>query len=287
MDALNTKIKNILAEKATKIIPENIKKDVKILGITGNYEGSGGGGHNVTVDTSISYSSSMDIRYLITECGDIDTSNMRTMENFFQYCKNLTTIPLLNTSNVTSMQNMFTYCENLETIAQLNTSNVTNMQNMFNRCYKLTTIPLLNTSAVTNMYGMFSNCNGLIFVPKLNTSNVTNMQSMFDNCINLTSVPQLDTSKAVYLQKMFNYCRKLTTVPQFDWSSAVNVSEMFRDCPLLSDDSLNNILASCLTLNNGTKKLYGLGLYTTVYPVSRYENLSNYQAFLDAGWTVA
>lgn len=244
------------------------------------------GNYNVTVDTSIGYSSGSDIRYLITECGDIDTSNLRTMENFFSYCKNLIAIPLLNTSNVTSMASMCTYCEKLETIAQLNTSNVTSMQNMFMRCYALQTIPLFNTSNVTVMSNMFNTCDSLTSVPLLNTSNVTNMQSMFDNCVNLTSVPQLDTSKAVYLQRMFNYCRKLTTVPQFDWSSAVNVSDMFKDCPLLSDNSLNNILASCITLNNGTKKLYGLGLYTSVYPVSRYENLSNYQAFLNAGWAV-
>ena len=35
MDILNTKIKSILTEKNTKIKPENIKKDVNILGITG------------------------------------------------------------------------------------------------------------------------------------------------------------------------------------------------------------------------------------------------------------
>lgn len=38
MDILNTKIKNILAEKATKIKPENIKKDVTIFNITGTLE---------------------------------------------------------------------------------------------------------------------------------------------------------------------------------------------------------------------------------------------------------
>ena len=39
MDILNTKIKNILTEKNTKILPANIKKDINILGITGTYEG--------------------------------------------------------------------------------------------------------------------------------------------------------------------------------------------------------------------------------------------------------
>lgn len=39
MDILNTKIKSILTEKSTKIRPENIKKDVNILGVNGNYTG--------------------------------------------------------------------------------------------------------------------------------------------------------------------------------------------------------------------------------------------------------
>ena len=39
MDILNTKIKSILTEKNTKIKPENIKKNIEILGITGSYEG--------------------------------------------------------------------------------------------------------------------------------------------------------------------------------------------------------------------------------------------------------
>lgn len=42
MDILNTKIKSILTEKNTKILPENIKAGINILGIIGTYEGGGG-----------------------------------------------------------------------------------------------------------------------------------------------------------------------------------------------------------------------------------------------------
>ena len=40
MSNLKTNLEQILQEKETKIIPENIKKDVEILGVTGTYEGS-------------------------------------------------------------------------------------------------------------------------------------------------------------------------------------------------------------------------------------------------------
>ena len=36
---LEDNIRLILTEKDEKILPENIKKDVSILGVTGNYEG--------------------------------------------------------------------------------------------------------------------------------------------------------------------------------------------------------------------------------------------------------
>lgn len=36
---LKTKLQNILNEKGTKLIPENIKYDITILGVTGTYDG--------------------------------------------------------------------------------------------------------------------------------------------------------------------------------------------------------------------------------------------------------
>ena len=40
---LQTKLDTILLDKNTNLLPENIKKDITVLGITGTYEGSGGG----------------------------------------------------------------------------------------------------------------------------------------------------------------------------------------------------------------------------------------------------
>ena len=43
MNILENNLTQILNEKSTKIIPENIKKDVQIFDVVGTYEGSGGG----------------------------------------------------------------------------------------------------------------------------------------------------------------------------------------------------------------------------------------------------
>lgn len=42
MSDLKTNLEQILQEKETKIIPENIKKDIQIFDITGTYEGNSG-----------------------------------------------------------------------------------------------------------------------------------------------------------------------------------------------------------------------------------------------------
>ena len=60
---------------------------------------------------------------------------------------------------------------------------------------------------------------------------------------------------------------------------------MFSNCPSLSDESLNNILAMCTNASSytRTKTLAYIGL--TLEQAEKCMTMSNYQAFLDAGWT--
>lgn len=194
----------------------------------------------------------------------VDTSNKTSFNGTFQSCYSLITIPLLNTQNTTNMQSMFNKCNNLRSIPLLNTQNVSNMSYMFYGCVSLETIPLLNTQNVSNMSNMFYGCNALRKMPLINTSNVSDFSSMFYNCY------------------------ALVDVPAFDLSSATNLNSMFASCPSLSDNSLNNILAMCISATSftGTKKLSSLGIYDT-FLRDRIPSLSNYQDFLNAGWTIS
>lgn len=198
---------------------------------------------------------------LIKEIPLIDTSNMTGMAGMFQNMRTITTIPQLNTSNVTSMDNMFNGCSNLQSIPQLNTSNVTSMGHMFLNCNNLTSVPLLDTSSVTNMSSMFNSCKSLTTISLLNTSSVTDMSSMFRGCTLLTTIPLLDTS------------------------SVTSMSSMFLSCPSLSNNSLNNLLQMCINAVTfkSTKSLRYIGL--SEEQAQKCTTLSNYQTFLDAGWT--
>ena len=224
--------------------------------------------------------------YTGTSIPMINAPNNTNMNNMFDGCENLITIPLLDTSKVTLMGSTFVGCRKLTTIPLLDTGNVTNMASMFSNCSSLDEVPLFNTQNVTNMTTMFANCTSLKKVPAFNTQNVTNMSRVFAGCSLLTEIPQYNTSNVTNMYYMFNYCTNLVTVPILDMSKVTSVSNMFSNCTSLSDESLNNILAMCtnaVKVSTSDKTLYRLGL--TSAQATRCQSLSNYSAFISAGWT--
>lgn len=155
----------------------------------------------------------------------------------------------------------------------------------------LNTLDLSATALQTDFSYMFYDCTGLTNVPLFDTSNATISNYMFYNCSSLISVPLFDTSNVTDPGAMFNGCSSLVNLPQFDFSSAtvfgtiLNMHKIFYNCTALSDDSLNNLLASMAgaTSYTGTKTLAYLGLTSAQATVC--ESLSNYSAFTAAGWS--
>lgn len=175
------------------------------------------------------------------------------------------------------------------------TSSWSTTYGMFNSCKALTTVPLFDTSHVTDMQNMFQSCEALTTVPLFNTSNVDKCAYMFSNCFSLVSVPQFDLSNCTDPGAMFSSCRSLVTVPQFNWSKvtsfggALSSTHVFNGCTSLSNESLNNILASlagATSFSGGVltpKTLKFIGL--TQAQAEICTGLSNYAAFTAAGWS--
>lgn len=111
---------------------------------------------------------------------------------------------------------------------------------------------------------------------------------MFASCHNLISVNKIEGALQSCV-RMFANCEKLVTIPELDCSnlnSNVAMQDMFDKCPMLSNESLNNILNTCAKSSitkSSYKILKSIGL--TSDQATTCEGLSNYQAFLDAGWT--
>jgi surface protein len=241
-----------------------------------------------------------------------DTSNVTKIGRMFQYCSSLKSIPLLNTSKVDDMWDTFSCCSSLEEIPLLDTSNVLEMNRAFQSCAKLKSIPLFDTSKVTSFYGTFSSCASLETFPALNTSSATNFDDMFSHCESLKSVPLLDTSNATILAGMFRGCKSLTSIPAFSTSKAKSwmgfcngctslvdvpvlsmvsadissLQYLFQGCPNLSDQSLENIMQSCISAGNLTYSKDASFIGLTAEQGERLKTLPSYSAWIAKGWTV-
>lgn len=140
----------------------------------------------------------------------------------------------------------------------------------------------------TTLSWKWANDKNLIMFPQLDLSQNTNMTYMCQNCQSLISVAPIDTNTIKNFSSTFSGCCALKEVPILDFSSATSLGSMFSNCINLSDNSVDNILVSCIGINpNYTegKTLKGMGFNTNI-SVSRIEALPHYQDFIDAGWTI-
>lgn len=282
---------SIIEEKNTKLRPENLREGIKCLGVDGELkeapdmsdatvtaadiaagkiaygnEGKITGTLGDTLDSTFNESNSI-VQLYGAQQAYYDSlspkvvSDSNLLGGLSRYtlryipCKSDGT-PLLDTSNVTNMEDMFTNMSDLLFIPKINTSNVTNMDSMF-RGTDLKIIPLLDTSKVTNMDSMF----------------------MYSK---LETFPQLDMSKVTTATWMFRGASVLKNVPILNFSSLTNAGGMFNSCPMLTEDSLNNILASLATASI-TDSLTNIGFSSS--QITTMQTLSNYQTLIDKGWT--
>lgn len=143
-----------------------------------------------------------------------------------------------------------------------------------------------DTSA-TDLYGKFMNNYDIRFMPLVDTSNATKTWYMFSGCSNLCTVPLLDTSKVTRMNNMFYACGRLIDLPILNTSEVTEMGGMFSNGGNnLSDESLNNLLRMCINatkIPTNQKTLKGVGLNSTL--ATKCTTLSNYQDFLNAGWT--
>lgn len=120
---------------------------------------------------------------------------------------------------------------------------------------------------------------------------ITNMEigsigtSLFKNLTKLTEITNINTSNTSMFYNMFLNCNSLITIERLQTTKATNFTDCFKGCTSLSDESLNNIMGMCIDAvkYTQTKTLVIIGL--TSEQATRCQSLSNYQAFLNAGWT--
>jgi surface protein len=298
---LKNKLNQILNEKTTKIIPENIKDGVTIFDVTGTLEEG--------VDTSDANATANDIvtnktAYVngqkltgtytgivptgtkqITENGTVDVSNFANAEvNVSGAIEG--SYAILDFTNI----KLFSLAGAAKEISDLDLSNLTNANDSFYNMSNLQKIgKIKSSSSLKKTVRMFAACMSLknLDLTQLITSSVTDMNNMFQSCSKLENINFgiFDTSLVTNMYRMFYSCGKLTYIKQLNTNSVTNMSEMFVNCTSLSNESLNNILGMCIgaTSYTGTKTLAYLGLTSNQATIC--QSLSNWDAFVASGWT--
>lgn len=169
----------------------NIKKDVQILGVTGTYEGSGGGG--VTLNphpTSLQYAGCMNetshtdaLPLDGSWTTQVDLANINVSQGVRYLFYNNTTITSVDLTgwdfnNITDSRYFFSGCSNLVTITgSINLNKSTSVSNAFSGCSSLVNLPIKSfgfgatTNSITLDLSACTSLNADTMIQNMNTNN--------------------------------------------------------------------------------------------------------------------
>lgn len=147
--------------------------------------------------------------------------------------------------------------------------------------------PEVDLTGLTSASSFFNNCTNLISFKFKNSSLLTTIATICNNCNNIETIEYFDTSSVTNMTSAFSSCSKLKNFPILDTHlvAPLGMSNMFLNCPLLTDESLNNILYMCANCGSGTayRTLQFIGL--SQFQAQKCTTLSNWASAQSAGWT--
>lgn len=220
------------------ITPENIKKDISILGVTGTLES----GEDITTYFNTTPSGNNEV--LIKKYPDIDCSNL-TQFGWPEEFRDVYVPNLLNTFNITSLSNIAASSTLGFSQSELDVTSCMDFYYGFANMSRITSVP--------SFKNLFKNLDSYASGSDVQM----NMAELFNNDTALQNIPQFTITCDL---------AQLT-------SATFMVSNMVGNCPNLTEQSITNILTFLKTiLDNGgiisdCNTLYGLGL--------NYQQLTN------------
>ena len=228
------------------------------------------------------------LKYIVAD-NQFTTIASDVYESVF-YGKNGIETGTLNSNKVNNIREFIAKSNLYNTFRSLNLDlTVKDLNQAFMNNSNIVVAPEMNTSHVTMFNEMFRNCTNLVSVPDLDLSHANWALNMFYDCSSLVTAPNLTIGPSTGItgmSAMFYNCSSLVNVPVYDTSNFKEMGSMFGGCTSLSNESLNNIMQMCINatkIANRNRTLKYIGL--TQAQATTCQTLSNYQAFLDAGWT--
>ena len=273
-------VSGITAAVDQNIIPENIKKDITILGVTGTYHGMY---NQYCVEKNLDSNGVLQAKYNNTFTLDgitvLDTS----------------ALPYSNYNNTNLTGNL-----DLSSLIEIKEYG---LYYTFSKCINIKSVDLSSLSIISGtqaLYSTFADCTSLESVDLSSLTTVGNygLSNTFSSCTALTSVDllSLTTVSSYGLQNCFYQCTSLKTVgfPQLKKVSGYSFYGSFYSCinltdvyfPALTFDSFgNDIYPFSQMLNNtGTTKTHTLhfpvNLESTVQKLNGYPNFGGSNGYV-------
>lgn len=225
----------------SSIQPENIKKDVEILGVIGTIEDKPADPflQNKTVEPSTG-------KQIITADSGYDGLGQVTINEVTSSIDNNIRAGNIK-QGVSILGVQGTLEQGAEVVKKYKPKHITFRDGEVTDLFEET--KMLDTSLLTTMKAMFfSNLETTKRVESIDisgwdTSNVTNMAQMFrETKIKNIDISHFDTSKVTTMNQMFRSCTNLETIniPNLDTSSLDDFSDVFSHCTKLKEVDLSN-----------------------------------------------
>ena len=276
----------------SNITPENIAKNVEILGVVGTLVPQGKDMYQEIVDVAKQPVGLQSLRVTNFDfLNNLDTSNCNNFTsafyncslleyvpetwntskviNFFQAiraCPKITSIPNWDFSSGTDFRYCFYGCKGLSGIVSLNINNASDIGNCFASCSNIEEINInVDEGKLTYCEATFSNCSKLKKIFISDVSNIKTTVNLFAGCSSLTTI-DVDfsvTSKLTNSAQMFQSCIYIENIPEIKTTNVTNISAMCSYCTrlvtiqlldLYSCTNTSNMLYNCTNLVNLTLK---------------------------------
>ena len=257
MTELRQKINNIVEEKNTKVVPENIRAGRTMFNVDGTFSSDANATAKDIAMNKTAYVNGEKIEGTLLEpsMSSISTDNIidtgsrvdieGKMPTDYLFRKNsiitynikypslanaigLTSDKLVKGNTVIGVVGTH---ENTGSGEENNAMITPVLGSTFNVRYALSKVGKLDMTGITSMSAAFSNCNTLISIEEIsNTNSVTNMYEVFGYCKQLVTAPEMDTSNVTDFRYAFRDCLKLKNVPLYNLSKITSTNGLFSNC---------------------------------------------------------
>lgn len=230
----------------------------------------------------------------------LDLSQRTNCRGLFKNCIELSEVAPLDLSNCKTATDLFTNCAKVPKIILNNVNSMTSWSYPFTGCKALKHLEINGDMKITTPGSLFDTLEGVEYIGPLSASVLTSAARLFQDCKSLVTAPNLNFPINQSYMNTFDGCESLVNVSVLDMSNVGSntssghvgnqqycMQEMFLGCISLSDESLNNILQMCINATNVTTSTYKTLAYIglTEEQATKCQTLSNYEAFVAAGWT--